>query len=388
MRKGAVFLIVVLLAGGLCYSLIRLFEIRFSQGDVYAPYSSLRADGLGTKALHDSLEDLVRVERNTRPFSRLRADDGTVLFLLGVQDGRLQEESDISDVQTLVHNGARMVMSFLPVAEKPAHNSREEEDKDKTKEGGGKNPVNKKNSDQKKDEQIDWRKLWIVKTALFETVPHHAMAAGAGMEPQISWHTLLYFDHPEAAWRTLYSCLGKPVIIERSFGKGSAVLVADSYLFSNEALSKERLPLLLSELAGEKARRVVFDETHFGIFEQPGVSTLIRQYRLHGLVVALALVAALFVWRNAVPFVPPAMAQNGGQETVQGRDAAAGFVSMLKRNIAPRDLPAICIAEWKRAVGHRIKPDIMAQVTALAESGAQQPVKTFQTITQILNEKK
>ena len=184
----------MLLAGGLCYSLIRLFEIRFSQGDVYAPYSSLRADGLGTKALHDSLEDLVRVERNTRPFSRLRADDGTVLFLLGVQDGRLQEESDMSDVQTLVHNGARMVMSFLPVAEKTPLTIQERRRKmTKRKRVAGRIRLTRKTAARKRDEQIDWRKLWIVKTALFETVPHHAMAAGAGMEPQISWHTLLYF---------------------------------------------------------------------------------------------------------------------------------------------------------------------------------------------------
>ena len=46
-------LIVVFGAG-----VIRLFQLRFEAGDVYPPYSSYRADPLGTRALYQSLENL------------------------------------------------------------------------------------------------------------------------------------------------------------------------------------------------------------------------------------------------------------------------------------------------------------------------------------------
>ncbi len=46
----------VLLLGGLFVTgLIQLILLRFESGDVYPPYSSLRADPLGCKALYESL---------------------------------------------------------------------------------------------------------------------------------------------------------------------------------------------------------------------------------------------------------------------------------------------------------------------------------------------
>ena len=65
---GLVALPVIFLAG-----LAQLFLLRFETGDGLPPYSSLRTDPLGTKALYESLDRIesVAVSRNYRPLAAL-----------------------------------------------------------------------------------------------------------------------------------------------------------------------------------------------------------------------------------------------------------------------------------------------------------------------------
>ena len=120
------------------------------------------------------------------------------------------------------------------------------------------------------------------------------------------------------------------MIVARPFGVrgGELILCGDSYFLSNEALRAEPHPPLLAALVGP-ARRVVFDESHLGISEHPGVVTLARRYRLQGALGALGLLAALFVWRNVVSLVPPSPGATDGDVSaaaVLGRDGATGFL--------------------------------------------------------------
>ena len=388
MKKGWYFLLAVILGAGFCYGIIQLFVIRFSLGDIYPPGSSLRADGLGTKALHDSLKELLPVERNERQLSQLSMEGKTTLFMFDTTEGQFETDSISSDLDVPVHAGARLVIAFSPVAGKKDGETGRDGDK-------GKDTAKKKDTEKGRDgEKMDagelevgTGKLWGVKVAYLDKLPTKARAEVPTVEPEASWHSLMYFETTEPGWRVLYSCDKKPVVIERSFGRGAIVLVADSYLFSNEALSKERLPQFLSSITGP-ASRVIFEETHLGVVEHPGTVALIRRYRLHGVVLALLLVAALFVWRNAVPFVPPYIGHAGQTGTVEGRCAAEGFVSLLKRSIPPRQLVGECMAEWKRSAGRRVKPGVLLRVEAAASDGAKQPVEIYQTIVEILNEKK
>ena len=381
MKKPAVFFAILILMAGLGYGVVRLFMIRFAQGDVYPAYSTLRADGVGAKALHDSLAELMPVERNYRRLSELHPEGrNSTIFLLGASQG-FEEDPDSADLQRLAQEGDRIVLAFEPYQEKPFEAWPTPE---KTPKESGTNASDEK-SDEKKAAEL--RKLWGVNIAYSTKLPESAKTEIAGLEPELSWHTKLYFDKLNPAWRTLYSCAGKPVIIERTFGDGSIALVADAYFSSNEALSKERAPGLISALAGNSGR-VIFDETHLGVSEHPGVVSLMRKYELHSVVIALMLVAALFVWRNAVAFVPRRQEEFAGGEIVQGFDAAAAFVSLLRRNIPFDKLVETCLVEWKRSFGHRVKPTTVARVEALAVPGAKQPVQTFQMIMQILNEKK
>ena len=84
-------LLALLLGGGFAYGLARLFILRYEVGDVYPPYSSLRADPLGTKALDDALDELpdVEVRRNFKPLPRLRPDGPVTLVYTGVPHTRV-----------------------------------------------------------------------------------------------------------------------------------------------------------------------------------------------------------------------------------------------------------------------------------------------------------
>ena len=74
---GALLLAAVFLAG-----VVQLFLLRFAGGDVYPPYSSLRSDPFGTKALYESLERIpgVTVTRHLKPIEALAGADGVVFF--------------------------------------------------------------------------------------------------------------------------------------------------------------------------------------------------------------------------------------------------------------------------------------------------------------------
>jgi len=49
---------VVLLLLGTAWALVRLFDVSTRGGEAYPRYSSLRADPMGAKAMHDSLAAL------------------------------------------------------------------------------------------------------------------------------------------------------------------------------------------------------------------------------------------------------------------------------------------------------------------------------------------
>jgi len=195
----------------------------------------------------------------------------------------------------------------------------------------------------------------------------------------------------------IYARDNQPVLIERKFGSGSLVFSADSYFVSNEALRNERHPKLLAWLAGRNTT-VLFDEMHLGVLEKPGIAALVRKYRLHGLVVGLALLAGLFVWKNTTSFVPPYIEDiaDNRNDAVAGRDSAAGFVNLLRRSIPPAEVLSVCFAEWNKARAHgradlNARSERMAAIVAEEQAKserARNPVESYRRIASILRERK
>ena len=79
--------------------------------------------------------------------------------------------------------------------------------------------------------------------------------------------------------------------------------------------------------------------------------TLARRYRLQGALATLALLVALFVWRNLVSLVPVRGSSGkggpAGGDTVLGHSAGSGYLNLLRRSVRPRDLPAVCLTQWE-----------------------------------------
>jgi len=111
-------ILLLAVAAGFAYGLARLFEMRFAEGDIYPPYSSLRSDPMGAKALHDSFALLpdVSVTRNFRPLNRLACTNCTV-FLFGLEPFTFERLTDdrFQELENVAKEGARVVIAMRPV---------------------------------------------------------------------------------------------------------------------------------------------------------------------------------------------------------------------------------------------------------------------------------
>lgn len=382
-----IFFLIILLGGALAFGLCRLFVLRFQTGDVYPPYSSLRTDPLGTKILYDALAQVrgFTVSRNFRPLDKIQDQENTTIFLAAASP-TLWEYDDVESLEKLAKvGGARIVVALSPVRGA----SGERESKPAKKSGKDKDEGEPESRPLGFDEL---GKRWGFGVG-YHTLPARdeppkARATTADTEPALSWHTALYFRKLGPEWRVLFNSSEAPVIIERPFGKGSIVMASDSYFLSNEAMRAERAPRLLAWLTGARSK-LVFDETHLGVGENPGIAALIGKYHLAGLVAAIAALAGLFVWQTASPFLPPKVDADGAH-TVAGRDSASGFVSLLRREIAPSRLIEVCLDQWKKSFAHTPEKlsGTLERIEAAAAQGSRDPAGAYRTISQILAEKK
>lgn len=431
--------VAVLLAAGI----VSLFLLRFQEGDVYPAYSSLRADPLGTRVLHDSLALCagVSVERNFSDLNRLLPSADATLLLLGdtTRGADAIPRTTAAAINSFVRRGGRMVITFLP-----RNRSSEDPEEDETGEGeegekeAGRPPQGaddetgesgKAGSDEEEEEDDRpgndkvGRSLtmgqWLQVDFEDDAIPgevHAQRAAGTGPRlPQaISCHTSLFFapapapEAPDAeeppakptetaptgieGWTTIYERDGKPVIIERRLGKGSIVLATPTYFVSNEAMLRERHPALLAWMVGNHGR-VVFDEWHHGVSKSPNIASLAWSYNLQWSALLLVLLAVLFIWRNGVGLVPPD-ATGPGEELAAGRDSASGLANLLRRNVPRGRVLDVCFTEWRRVqphIGPGMHPNL-ARVQALVDvergkpPGARRLPETYNQISELLVE--
>ena len=135
-------IITILFTAGLLW----LFALRFQHGDIYPPYSSLRSDPLGTKALYDSLDDCagITVSRNYQPLNQASFPSDATLLFLGdtMSKNEFLPVSTIVLIESMVKRGARIVITLQPynVEPKDEEDDEEEQEEDDEEEQEAKNP--------------------------------------------------------------------------------------------------------------------------------------------------------------------------------------------------------------------------------------------------------
>ena len=428
---------VVVLAGALIYGLVQLFALRFERGDVYPSYSTFRADPLGAKALHDALAESrgFEVQRNFRQITKPQIREALTIVYAGIARRSLWGDDELKAFEVLATNGTRAVFAFAPEDLSPGAPPTTPAPIGAAKPGAKKKPAATPapaptpaptpaadasttpaapatppppDPDEPKDDAgagdeshavafKDVLTRWGAGFAIPQgqrgkafDLRADATPEAAALDPNLTWHSALYFKNLGPHWRTLYTCNGKPVIVERKFGDGSIVLAADSYFLSNEALRRERHARLLTWLIGPP-RTVIFDEQHLGVTEDANLATLTRKYRLQGLLAGLCSVAALFVWKHAVPLLPKRRDPAADTAEVRGKDAEAGFINLLRRSIPRSQIVQVCVDEWEKSCGHRARETQLTHVRAVARAhaakSARDPVAAYRTIVEGLNRK-
>jgi hypothetical protein len=350
-------IIVVLLAAGFFYGLWTLYQLRFAAGDIYPAYSSLRADPLGSKALYESISQLPgwSAARNYLPLENAPQGNATVLFL--GEEPHIFEVSPaerLKAFEALARTGTRVVIAMRPLLRLPA-------------ESPSATTVPKETPAILARWGVGFG--YIIKTRSEEP-------GTSGIPKQ----TALYFKYE-----------GKTIDrVERKFGDGVVVLLANCYPMSNEALATDRDTPLLAAAIGDN-RRVIFDEYHLGITESGGVVTLARKYHLEGMAAALLLLLILFIWKNSTSFLPARALDeteaglNGG---VEAKDISAGLANLLRRNVRKKQLMDICLKEWETSQhgGRYFSPVKLERVRNLAQRGGD-AAETYRALSKILTER-
>lgn len=402
MNRYAPTVLILLCAAAAVFGIGELFKLRYETGDVYPEYSSLRADPIGTMALYESLDRSsgVSVSRDYSTSNRLpEKQPTTYLHLAGsTDDWRWMPEPLFNEVDRFVRAGGRLVITLHPIGENSRHRIREPDSK--TNSPSEKNKKHRRlNREEDHKGSISLSERWDLEfrtialehglTGIYEAIEVQK-TSDLPLPETLDWHSAIVLSHLGTAWKTIYSRGADAVVAERSFGRGTVVIATDSYFLSNEAMWKDRHADLIAWFIGD-GRNVVFDEAHLGVMENPGVATLMRKYRLHWLTFGLIALAGLFIWKNSFSLVPVHESATKS-DFISGKDAASGFVNLLRRNIPVRELLAVSFAEWKKsgASNARYSRARMQQAEAIFQAEIsrpakdQNPIRAYQQIRMVL----
>jgi hypothetical protein len=382
--------------------LIRLFLLRFGAGDVYPAYSSLRTDPLGTRALYESLSAMphTSVQRHFRPLDKLALAPDVTILICGQDPGdRLQGKIWQGLTDNLAAKGGRLIIALHAPAARASSDAQAQKEgcppRQKKSDDGDSKPEKAASA---KDETEKWRGAeslgieWQQATAPAR-IPKalKTPAASLPLPDAIPWYSDLFFQVDDGAWQTIYTWQDKPVLVSRPWGRGTIVLVGDSYLFSNEALRKDRRAGFFV-WAAAPGGRVVFDEFHLGLANQPGIAGLARKYGLEGVIAVVILIAVLLIWQQAAAFRP----RRAASDTVDvlpaaGRDTREGLAGLMQQHIAADNILQVCLDAWKPSAAARRLPTakiVRVQEMVAAAAGRGDPVGIYRQISELLEQGK
>jgi len=324
------------------WALNRLFELRFSGGDIYPTSSSRRADPLGSKALFQSLaaQPGLDVRQNLDRLSLLKGSPESALFVLGIPPQNFDypgaKQDDNRVLLDFARKGGRLILALEHESIELATNSTRAAIR-----GMARISAISTNAPDPLQKPLGAG----VVLGPIPTTDAQRLPPTSPLPASLPWPSAWHLTNLTPAWTALYGREDRVVAAERSFGQGTIVLLASDYLLSNESLRVAPQPDFIAWVVGP-ARTLIFDETHLGLSLEPGIAGLILKYRLGGAVFGFFLLAALHVWRSMARFNPPP--EPALTDTVvEGRGSAAGLLNILRRSVPAADIVAVCLLEWR-----------------------------------------
>ena len=319
---AAVLVLVALFAMAVIYSVLRRAETTY----YYPNYSSLNNSEQGTKAYFDALARLdFAPSRNYKQLSKLEGRRAAI-FYAGTEMPlfRFSDEKELRQFEQLAQRGARVVIALDPEAVVEMR-------PDKT--------INKKSAP-----EDNLKSRWGIELAPRDRkVPNEdrAFLQRLDMRP-VNWQ----FSSWAPSWTPSHQRNDAPLFLERTLGKGSIVLIANSKLFTNRELLIRPDSEVLAAAPGAY-HDILFDETHLGLEDTGTVLSLARAHGLHWMLVGFTILAILYVWRSAFSFVPRASASTDA--AVGGRDAHVALSNLLRQSVPAKSVLRVAAEEWSRS---------------------------------------
>lgn len=396
-------------------AIYRLLSLSYESGEAYPAYSSFRAGPMGTRALYDALASLdgISVQRNLSPIEKIGDGNGRMLLFAGsmISD---DPESAVEALEAFALEGGRLVIAFSGEAEVSMDDDTKEGELGEDEFSGEEDSELEDPGEVEEDVETERESFIASRVSIAERWGFEyetrdfavrvdgghgeevlsTSAADEALPRLLSWHSELYFGETDETWTTVYERTDVPVIMERRWGAGSIVLLSGSYHLSNEAMRVERNPEFLAWLMGNGSE-IIFDESHLGVAERPGVVALAMRYRLGGVIAGLLLMTGLFIWKSVVSLAPKSDGPMHGPDTV-GQGASAGLSNLLRRSVPKNDVLRMCMEEWERATpqGLRISEKARGELESVikgiesAPARKRDPVEGYRRICTILSERK
>ena len=312
---------------------VQMFKVRAEVNGVYPEYSSFRADPKGYRILFETLSRLpsIHVERSVQPLREVPSGNGKILVMAGLlPSGAPAEETKL--LNDWMTNGGTLLVAF---------SSRQF---DSNEEKNRKDPVPPESKWLRGE--VDKIKSWGVR--IFWSKLNLATELQSNLFAGLSsWAGHLYIQPTKSDWDVLAKARDLPVVLQRRFGAGKLILLADSYPLSNIALAAHRNAALVSWLFPEHST-VIFDETHFGIVDHPGVMGLARRYGLDGAFVVVLGLAVLYLWASRYSLRPVRRVRADSEPAVRGAGGNEIFTNLLRRTLPTVDLCTVCLQIWKQ----------------------------------------
>jgi hypothetical protein len=311
----------------------------------YPEFSSLNNEQTGLKAYYETLLRLgIPVSRNYRPFLKMSGQRATVIYAgPNLGDFRFRPEKDLEQVERVAQSGARVLILFQTKETRYENVPPPKSDLKKPSEKGSAKP-----KAQPKPRVDTMLTRWGVEeqetdVPIATAKPNTLILIPSIIRRDVRWH----FAKWDPRWKPVMTGPdGNPLLLERTFGGGSIGLLAGVEPFTNQQLlTKPDASLLAVTMAGRHP--LIFDEAHLGVAETDTVAGLARQHNLEWILLGFLALAALYIWRNAVSFIPPL--QPAAEEGIKGRDAHAALTSLLAQSVTRDKLLTEISAEWKHS---------------------------------------